>query len=91
MEPQVIIDQVQEQFPQVIIAKNRSYGMYNYIELEWSDEQYKYVTPMDIYANQVKPYGFIRQFSKIDKNAKAETIETHPLVDEIIKTIKQLQ
>ena len=91
MEPQVIIDRLQEQFPQVIIAKNRSYGMYNYIELEWSDEQYKYVTSMDIYANKVKPYGFIRQYSKIDKEAKAETIGTHPLVDEIIKAIKQLQ
>jgi len=91
MEPQVIIDKLQEEFPQVIIAKNRSYGMYNYVELEWSDEQYKYVTPMDIYANKVKPYGFIRQFSKADKDAKAETIGTHPFVDEIIKAIKQLQ
>lgn len=91
MEPQVIIEKIQELFPQVIIAKNRSYGMYNYIELEWSDEQYTYVTSMDIYANKVKPYGFIRQFNKMDKGAKAETIGTHPLVDEIIKTIKQLQ
>ena len=91
MEPQVIIDKLKEQFPQVIIAKNRSYGMYNYVELEWSDEKYKYVTSIDIYAKKVKPYGFIRQLSKIDKDAKAETIGTHPLVDEIIKTIKQLQ
>ncbi|ANE49289.1 hypothetical protein [Flavisolibacter tropicus] len=91
MEPQVIIEKIQEQFPQVIIAKNRSYGMYNYIELEWNDEQFRYVTSLDIYANQVKPYGFIRQFNKIDKDAKTETIGTHPLVDEIIKTIKRLQ
>lgn len=91
MEAQVIIDKIQEQFPQVSIAKNRSYGMYNYVELEWSDDAYKYIAPIDIYANRVKPYGFISQFSKTDKAAKAETIGTHPLVDEIIKAIKQLQ
>jgi hypothetical protein len=91
MEPQAIIEKIQAQFPQVVIAKNRSYGMYNYIELAWSDEEYKYVAPMDIYANKVKPYGFISQFNKTDKDAKAETIGNHPLVDEIIKAIKQMQ
>ena len=91
MEVQALVEKIQEQFPQVSIAKNRSYGMYNYVEVEWSDEENKYNAPMDIYANRVKPYGFILQSKKSDKEAKAEHIGSHPLLDEIIKTIKKLQ
>lgn len=91
METQVIVDKIQAQFPQVNITKNTSYGMYRFVEVEWSDEKYFYVSHMDIYADKLKPYGFIKQYTKGDKKADVETIGTHPLLEEIISAVKQIQ